>query len=109
MGVGIHSGECVAGCVGPPTRQQYTVVGDTVNLAARMQALTKKFGVDVLVSEQVFKECGNWLLVRDLGRTPVEGRQTEVHVYQLLGTKHDRRESSDAVEREKERERKSAS
>lgn len=108
MGVGIHVGECVAGSVGPPTRMQYTVVGDTVNLASRLQTLTKKFGVDVLVSSDVMKECGNWLMVRDLGTTPVEGRHTDVHVFQLLGTKHDRQESTDAIARERERERDSA-
>lgn len=108
MGVGVHLGECVAGSVGPPTRQQYTVVGDTVNLASRLQALTKRFGVDVLVSEDVVSACGDALLLRDFGAAAVEGREQPVHVYQLLGTKYDRRSSDTLLERERERERGSA-
>ena len=108
MGVGVHLGGCVAGSVGPPTRQQYTVVGDTVNLASRLQALTKRFGVDVLVSEEVVKACGEDLVVRDLGAATVDGREQPVHAYQLLGTKYDRRSSDDLLERERQRERGSA-
>ncbi len=108
MGVGVHVGDCVAGAVGPPTRQQYTVVGDTVNLAARLQVLTKKFGVDVLITDEVRKACADWAYVRDLGETSVDGREGHVHVYQLVSTKLDRRESNDAIARERMRERESA-
>lgn len=108
MGVGVHVGECVAGSVGPPTRQQYTLVGDTVNLASRLQALTKKYGVDVVVSSDVAKDCGDKLLVRDLGTTTVEGREAPVHVLQLLGSKYDRVSSDSLLEQERQRERGSA-
>lgn len=107
MGIGIHYGACVAGSVGAPTRKQYTVVGDTVNLASRLQDLTKVFRVDVLISKEVYESCGNWLVVRDLGTTSVDGRATAVDLYELVGTSRDERVSSDAILRERERERQS--
>lgn len=108
MGVGIHVGECVAGSVGPPTRQQYTVVGDAVNLASRLQALTKRYGVDVVVSGEVARDCGEKLLLRDLGTPTVEGREAPVHVLQLIGTRYDRVSSDNLLEQERQRERGSA-
>ena len=54
-GTGIHTGEALAGNIGSPERLAYSLMGDTVNLAARLQELTKEFHCDILISEETQK------------------------------------------------------
>jgi adenylate cyclase len=84
IGVGIHSGAVVAGLIGPDNRIEYGVVGDPVNLAARVEALTREMQATILVSREISAQLGPAFV---LGRTAtmlVKGKSQPVEVFEVL-------------------------
>jgi len=86
MGVGIHTGEVFAGNVGRAGKVKYAVVGDTVNLASRVEGLNKELGTTMLVTEATYRAAGLDLEVKDRGLVSVKGREEPVRVYEVIGT-----------------------
>jgi class 3 adenylate cyclase/DNA-binding NarL/FixJ family response regulator len=84
IGIGLASGEVIYGEIGSPTRQNYTIVGDTVNRAARIENLTKKYGARILICEQTWQNSEAGLLVRQLDRVAVRGQEKPVTLYEVL-------------------------
>jgi adenylate cyclase len=82
--VGLHSGSAIAGNVGSHERFNYTVLGDTVNLAARLEGVNKYYGTDILLSEDTYRQVADAFLVRELDQVQVKGRSQPVTVYELL-------------------------
>jgi len=84
MGVGIHTGEVFAGNVGRAGKVKYAVVGDTVNLASRVEGLNKEMGTTMLVTEATYRAAGLDLEVKDRGLVTVKGREEPVRVYEVI-------------------------
>jgi len=82
VGIGIHIGEAITGSIGSPRRKEYTAIGDTVNLAARLEQLTKETGARLLFSEAMRKatDAGDAI---DLGALPIRGYEDPVRVWRL--------------------------
>ncbi|BCH21109.1 adenylate/guanylate cyclase domain-containing protein [Mesorhizobium sp. L-8-3] len=85
--IGLHSGAAVVGNVGAASRLQYTAMGDTVNVASRLEGINKRFGTTILVSRAVVARCGDAFVFRPLGRTQAKGRSARLDIFELVGVR----------------------
>lgn len=87
IGIGINQGEAVVGNLGHPQRMEFTVLGDSVNFAARLESATKQFGQSILVSDSIKSLVGDAFIFRQIDKLQVKGKTEPLEVYTVLGEK----------------------
>jgi adenylate cyclase len=80
--IGINTGDMVAGNMGTENKMDYTIMGNAVNLAARLEGVNKQYGTWILASETTIKDCGNQILARKLDRVRVVGINEPIRIYE---------------------------
>lgn len=86
--IGIHTGEVIVGNIGSSERMNYTIIGDSVNLAARLEGANKAYGTNIMLSEATVHHLHDHAVVRPLDIVAVKGKNEGVIVYELVALKN---------------------
>jgi adenylate cyclase len=84
---GLHIGQAVVGSVGALNRLQYTAMGDTVNVASRLEGINKEFGTTIIVSREVRDRSSDCFEFRALGLWQAKGRSEKVEIFELVAAR----------------------
>ncbi|MBC7692738.1 MAG: HAMP domain-containing protein [Methylotenera sp.] len=85
IGMGLNRGPVIAGNIGSNEKMEYTVIGDSVNLASRMESMTKEYGSDFLVSKNVYEPVAERFIFEQVESAYVKGKTAPIEVFKVLG------------------------
>ena len=85
IGMGLHYGDLISGTVGSQDRMEFTVIGDTVNMASRIEASTKAFGTDLLLSDDMAKNVAGRVMLEEAGSAEVKGKAEPLKFFKVRG------------------------
>ena len=85
IGMGVHSGKAISGTIGSDERMEYTVIGDTVNQTSRIEASTKAFGTDLLISHETAEQIKHKFHLEFAGAAEVKGKTEPLRMYKVKG------------------------
>lgn len=85
IGIGIHFGDVIVGEFGHPKKMQFTAIGDAVNVASRIESATKKAGVPLLVSQDLYQQIRDFALVGLRRMTRLKGKSGRYRLYEVIG------------------------
>jgi len=84
IGVGVNTDQVVTGNIGSPKRMDYTLIGDGVNLAARLESACKQYSTQILISDFTFRKLRGTYRIREIDRVIVKGKTEPVHIHEVL-------------------------
>ena len=87
IGIGLNSGDMVVGNMGSASRMDYTLMGDNVNLGARLEGTNKMYGTRIIISEFTYEHVKDRVIVRELDLIRVKGKELPVRIYELVDVK----------------------
>jgi adenylate cyclase len=92
--IGLNTGEMIAGNIGGKSRFDYTVIGDSVNLASRLEGANKMYGTKIMIGEETYGQAKEKIVARELDFLRVQGKSRPVRVFELVGRRGERFEES---------------